>query len=267
MRTKVRAWPGVSLLSLLSSVLPGLMLSGSLHAAALELTVCVFDQPFSPMTFPDGCGQSLELLRRASALQPVAIRRLVAPRSQCLNRLRKGEVDAMLAAYTPERTAYGAYPMTGEQPDPGRGVGELNFAVSRRRGGTVAWDGQRFTGLGRQPVGAQPGLLHMPLLRQMDVVVDDSASSVDQLFAKLAGKRVAAVVTEREEGAELIARKYRGQIEMLPVLLQKTPIYLMVNQSFYQKHQAQIEAYWQAIAQARNTQGFRQFISDFPTHH
>ena len=237
------------------------------RAAPLDMTVCVFAEPFSPMTFPDGCGQSLELLRRASALRPVAIRQLVAPRSQCMNRLRSGEVDAMLAAFTPERTAYGAYPMKDGQPDPGRGVGELNFSVSRRQGGTVVWDGQRFIGLGRQPVGAQPDLLHMPVLREMDIVVDESGSSIEQVFAKLAGRRVAAVVTERTDGAELIARKYRGQIEMLPVPFQMTPIYLTVNKVFYQKHQAQIEAYWQAIAQARRTPGFRQFIAEFPRHH
>ena len=261
MRTKAKVLNGLLSLSalILGAPLPA-------RAAPLDMTVCVFDEPFSPMTFPDGCGQSLELLRRASALQPVAIRQLVAPRSQCMNRLRSGEVDAMLAAFTPERTAYGAYPMKGAQPDPGRGVGELNFSVSRRQGGTVAWDGQRFIGLGRQPVGAQPDLLHMPMLREMNVVIDDSGSSVDQVFAKLAGRRVAAVVTERAEGRELIARKYRGQIEMLPTPFQKTPIYLMVNKAFYQKHQAQIEAYWQAIAHARHTPGFRQFIAEFPRH-
>lgn len=236
------------------------------QTAPLDMTVCVFDEPFSSMTFPDGCGQSLELLRRASALQPVAIRQLVAARSQCMNRLRSGEVDATLAAFTPERAAYGAYPMKGAQPDPGRSVGELDFSVWRRRGGTVAWDGRRFIGLGRQPVGTQPDLLHMPMLREMDIVVDDSASSVDQVFAKLAGKRVAAVVTERGEGGELIASKYRGQIEMLPAPFQKTPIYLAVNKAFYQKHQAQIEAYWQAIAQARHTPAFRRFIDEFPRH-
>jgi hypothetical protein len=261
-RTKVKILKGLLSLSVSMMSVPL-----SARAAPLDLTVCVFDQPFSPMTFPDGCGQSLELLRRASALQPVAIRQLVAPRSQCMNRLRRGEVDAMLAAFTPERTAYGAYPMKGAQPDPRRGVGELNFSVFRRQGGTVAWDGQRFIGLGRQPVGAQPDLLHMPMLREMDVVVDDSGSSVDQVFAKLAGKRVAAVVTERAEGVELIARKYRGQIEILPAPFQKTPIYLIVNQAFYQKHQPQIEAYWQAIAQARHTPGFRQFIAEFPKSH
>ncbi|SEO54293.1 hypothetical protein SAMN05428959_109195 [Duganella sp. CF517] len=259
MRTKAKVWSGAALV-------PGLMLSVSLRAAALEMTVCVFDQPFSPLTFPDGCGQSLELLRRASALQPVAIRRLVAPRSQCMNRLRSGQVDAMLAAFTPERATYGAYPMKGAQPDPGRGVGELNFSVSRRRGAAVDWDGQRFIGLGRQPVGAQPDLLHIPMLREMGVVIDSSGSSVDQVFAKLAGKRVAAAVTERDEGAASIARKYRGQIDMLPVPFQKTPVYLLVNQGYYQKHQAQVEAYWQAIAQARHTPGFRRFIAEFPQH-
>ena len=70
----------------------------------------------------------------------------------------------------------------------------------------------------------------------------------------------------RRDGA-LVARHYRGQIEMLPTPFQQTPIYLIVNKTFYQKHQAQIEAYWQAIAQVRHTPGFRQFITEFPKNH
>jgi hypothetical protein len=146
---------------LLLSLLLGLSLplSAPAFGAPLALKMCIFDHPFPPMTFPDGSGQAQELLRRASRLQPVLIQNVVKPRFDCMEQLRTGQVDAMLAAFIEDRTSYGAFPMAGSQPDTSRAVGELNFSVSRRQGGTVEWDGRRFDGLGRQPVGTQPGLL------------------------------------------------------------------------------------------------------------
>jgi ABC-type amino acid transport substrate-binding protein len=221
------------------------------QAAPLELKLCVFDHPFPPMTYPDGSGQAQDVLRRASRLQPVQIQTVVAPRFQCMEQLRTGQVDAMLAAFIEERTAYSAFPMKDSQPDASRAVGEVNFSVSRRRGGTVNWDGKQFVNLGRQPVGTQPGLLHVALLRQLNVVIDDSAGSPEQAFAMLAQNRVAAVVTQQGEGEAIIARKYKGEIDMLPTPLITTPLYLSINRNFYQRHQAQIDSYWDAVRQVR----------------
>jgi ABC-type amino acid transport substrate-binding protein len=233
------------------SLLLGWLLSLPVLAAPLTLKMCIFDHPFPPMTFPDGSGQAQELLRRASKLQPVQIQHVVKPRFDCMDQLRTGQVDAMLAAFIEDRTSYGAFPMSGSQPDASRAVGELNFSVSRRQGGSVEWDGKHFQGLGRQPVGTQPGLMHVALLRQLNVVIDDSGANPDQVFAMLAQNRVAAVVTQQGEGEALIAAKYRGQIEMLARPFIVTPMYLIVNKAFYQKNQAQVEAYWDAIRQAR----------------
>lgn len=237
-----------------------------LHAAPLEVRLCISDQPLSPMTFPDGCGDALELLRRASASQPVAIRQMVAPRAQCMTRLRSGEVDAMVAAFMPERTEHAAYPMKNGVVNPARAVGELTFSVSRRRGATVRWDGAQFVGLGRQPVGAQPDMLHMDLLRQLNVVIDDSGANLERMFERLARNRVAAVVTEHDEAATLIARKYQGEIETLPIPFQKTPMYLAVNKAFYLRHPAQIEAYWTTIGQASRSTDYHRYLNGFRPH-
>lgn len=221
------------------------------QAAPLEMKLCIFDHPFPPLTYPDGSGQAQDVLRRASRLQPVQIQTVVAPRFQCMEQLRTGQVDAMLAAFIEERTSYSAFPMKDSQPDASRAVGELNFSVSRRHGGTVDWDGKQFVNLGRQPVGTQPGLLHVSLLRQLNVVIDDSAGSPEQAFAMLAQNRVAAVVTQQGEGEAIIARKYKGLIDMLPTPLIVTPMYLSVNRQFYQRHQAQVDSYWDAVRQVR----------------
>lgn len=222
------------------------------QAAPLALKMCVFDHPFPPLTSPDGSGQAQDVLRRASRLQPVQIQIVVAPRFQCMEQLRTGQVDAMLAAFIEERTSYSAFPMKDSQPDASRAVGELNFSVSRRHGGSVDWDGKQFLNLGRQPVGTQPGLLHVSLLRQLNVVIDDSAGSPEQAFAMLVQNRVAAVVTQQGEGEAIIARKYKGEVDMLPTPLIVTPMYLSINRNFYQRHQAQLDSYWDAVRQVRN---------------
>jgi ABC-type amino acid transport substrate-binding protein len=216
-------------------------------AAPLELKMCVFDHPFPPLTYPDGSGQAQDVLRRASRLQPVQIQTVVAPRFQCMEQLRTGQVDAMLAAFI-EAHVLQRVPderfAARRQPRGGRG----ELSVSRRHGGTVDWDGKQFVNLGRQPVGTQPGLLHVSLLRQLNVVIDDSAGSPEQAFAMLAQNRVAAVVTQQGEGEAIIARKYKGEIDMLPTPLITTPMYLSVNRQFYQRHQAQVDSYWDAGA-------------------
>jgi len=253
----------LSLLLTLSLSVP-LLSPLACQGAPLPLKMCIFDHPFPPMTFPDGSGQAQELLRRASKLQPVLIQNIVAPRFQCMEQLRTGAVDAMLAAFIEERTAYSAYPMKDASADATHAVGEVNFMVSRRQGGKVDWDGKQFVGLGRQPVGTQPGLLHVSRLRQLGVVIDDSGSSPEQVFAMLAQSRVAAVVTQQGEGELLIAHKFRGEIEMLPRPFDATPVYLVVNKIFYRQHQAQIDAYWAVLPQVRQSPDYQQYLQQYP---
>jgi hypothetical protein len=140
----------------------------------------------------------------------------------------------------------------------------MPFMVWRRRGGTVGWNGHQFTDLGRQPVGTQPGLLHGALLRELGTVIDDSGSGPEQLFERLAQNNVAAIVALRSEGEQLAAGKYRGEVEMLPKPFHVTPIYLAFNKEFYRRHQAAIEAYWDAVRLARLSPEYQAYLRGSP---
>jgi hypothetical protein len=229
-------------------------------AEVLPLRVCTFDRPFPPLTMPDGSGQAQELLRRAARHLPLAVNNVMASRPVCLAQLRSGEVDAMLAAFLPERLEYVAYPMQGEQPDEGAALAVARFMVFRRVDSKVDWDGRRFINLGQQPVGVQPGCVHMPLLRQMGVVLEESSRSTADNLGKLAQNRVAAVIGQDGEGSNAIGQQYRGQVEMLPQPFHQTPMYLAVNRQFYLRHPAQIDAYWAAIRQQRATPEYQQYL-------
>lgn len=233
------------------------------HAAdaRLALRICTFDQPFAPLTMPDGSGQVQELLRRAARGLPLALGNVMASRPECLSRVRSGEVDATLAAFVPERLECCAYPMQGLHVDDGAALGVLRFMVFRRRDSGLGWDGHRFSNLGLQPVGVQTGFLHNALLRQMGVVLDESSSSTEQNLAKLAQNRVAAVIGMDGEGDTAIAQKYRDQIEMLPDPFNLTPVYLLFNRPFYLAHQKAVDAYWSALRQVRQSADYQQYLA------
>ncbi|MBA5605842.1 hypothetical protein H3H36_10755 [Duganella sp. FT3S] len=243
------------LLSLLSPML--LALAGP--AAALPLRLCIFDRPLPPITMPDGSGQVQELLRRAARSTSIAIQSVPASRASCLAQLQSGQVDAMLGAFLPERLAYAAYPMAGEQADESQAVAQARFMVYRRHGSAVDWDGHQFSNLGRQPVGIQPAFLHANLLRQLGVVTDEASLNTADNLGKLAQHRVAAVVALEGEGAALIASRYAGEIEALPQPFHVTPMYLVLNRVYYGQHRAAIDAYWLSLRQYRLSVDYQQY--------
>lgn len=242
--------------------LPGLLLLLllSAEARALDIRLCTFDRPFPPHTMPDGSGQVQELLRRAAATAAIAIKNINAPRARCVAELRVGEVDALVAAFLPERQEFGVYPMAGKRPDPARALATARFNVYRRRGGTAYWDGKRLANLGAKPVGVQAGFVHGPMLRELGVAVDDGARSTEQNLGKLAYGRLSVAIALEHEAAPIIAQQYKGQIEPLPLPFHLTELYLLVNRKFYQEHKREIDDYWSAIAQQRRSASYQQYL-------
>lgn len=247
------------LLPLLLPLLP-LLLALAGPAAALPLRLCIFDRPLPPITMPDGSGQVQELLRRTARSAPIAIHTVPASRASCLAQLQSGEVDAMLGAFLPERLAYAAYPMAGEQADESQAVAQARFMVYRRRGSAVGWDGHQFSNLGRQPVGIQPAFLHAGLLRQLGVVTDEASGSTADNLDKLARHQVAAVVALEGEGGAVIASRFAGEIEALPQPFHVTPMYLVVNRVYYSQHREVIDAYWLSLRQHRLSVDYQQYL-------
>jgi len=234
----------------------------AVHAAPLR--ICIYDHAFPPLTYPDGSGQAQELMRRAAAGLPLTLASTVMPRNECIARLRSGELDAMLGAFLPERLEYSAFPMQGGQPDTGAALAELRIMVFKRRDSSLGWDGQQFVDLGRQPVGTEPGFLHVLKLRQLGVVVDDSGSSVEQMLGKLAQRKVAAVTAQQGEGAAIVHDKFRGEIDMLPQPFLVTPMYLVFNKAYYEQHRALVDGYWNAMRQQRHSAAFQQYLREHP---
>lgn len=237
----------------LHSVLLILLLAASCNAQALKLRLCTLDHPFPPHTMPDGSGQAQVLLRQAATANGIEVENTFAPRLRCINRLKAGEVDAVLSAFLSERMEYGVFPMAGALADESRALGVVRFAIYRQAGGSVQWDGAAFSGLDQRPVGIQVGLAVAQRLRQTGVKVDEGAKTIGQILEKLARGRAQAVVALEGEARPIVEQTLKGQIEMLPKAFDATPIYLHVHPEYFARHRDAVEKLWLAIRRLRVT--------------
>ena len=219
-------------------------------AEPARLRLCVSDQPFAPYTQPDGKG--LFQLRALAAAQglPVLIQQYTAPRARCLQDSRQGRADALIGVFAPERLAWLAYPMHDGQPLAEHSLGRINVVVFRRVGTTVAWDGQRLTGLGDQPLGLRFGFAYGSKLEGLGVKVDDRATSSDQLIAKLVKERVGAALLT-DEALPQVAKLPPGLIEPLPRIYDSLLLYLIVTRDFEQQHGELVQKIWANLGASR----------------
>ncbi len=237
-----------------------LMLAGSLHAQALTLRVCTLDQPFHPLTMPDGSGSAQQLMRQASKGAGVAFVNVFAPRLRCAEMMKAGEVDALLSAYLPERRAAGAFPMAGNRPNEALRLGAVRFMLYQVRGGTVTWNGDVLGGLGKAPIGVLAGLAVTEKIRSTGAVADEGARTVAQNFEKLAAGRLSAVVALESEGQRLLDQHFKDRIVALDKAFDVTPVYLHVNLDYYARHQGAVELLWKETKKARESAAFQQYL-------
>lgn len=236
-----------------------LLLIVACNANAVTMRLCMLDHPFPPFTMPDGSGQVDELLRLAAREDGTVIETTLAPRLRCIARFKAGEVDALLAAFMPDRMAYGVFPMAGAAADEARAVGVVRFVIYRKKGSKLQWDGHAFTGVDRRPIGIQTGLAVAQRLRQAGLTVDEGAKTVEQNLEKLARGRVQAVVALEDGSPPLADRALIDQIEALPMPFDSAPIYLQVQPGYYASNRETVDKLWNAVGRIRASSAFQQY--------
>ena len=212
------------------------------------LQICTADPPFQPFTRADGHGLLQLQLAQAARQLHLQVKEAMAPRKRCLDDARNGSIDALFAAYAPERQSFLAFPMNGQAPDPSMAMAEARYVVYRRKGTTTGWDGHQFTGLQGQTVGVQRGFLLSPKFTTLDVKVDDGALTATQLVDKLALGRNAAIVVQLQGTDPELLTRYRDRIEALPEPFDAYPIYLAVTPRFLNAHPEWVAKLWSELA-------------------
>lgn len=161
---------------------------------------------------------------REAGLQVVILR---LPSARCRLAMSSGEADAMPLPAVPAYLNELDFPLNAQgQLDSGARLGRIQFLLLRRRGDAAPdWDGVRLAPPAAL-VGVRRGVTTLvERLRELDVALDDQASSVEQLLAKLLARRIDLAAMSREE---FLAAKPAG-VEALAQPLISTDLHLALS--------------------------------------
>jgi polar amino acid transport system substrate-binding protein len=251
-------------------VLIGAALSWIAPAAAAEPVRIVFDIFANPPLIcgdsaaidPTTPGLTIQMLRMASERANVPIELTRTPWKRGLYLIETGQADAIFASsFVEERQRYGVYPFKDGRPDPRRRLFDQSYSLFIRGESEVGWDGKSLINV-RAPVGATPGYAVIPVLRAMDVVVDEEPSHLANLRKLAAGRLDAYAELETQIRPMLRSNKaeFGGIFELSPPVLTK-PYYLMFSKIFCSKTPEIAERIWDAIAAVNESVAYQDLLA------
>jgi polar amino acid transport system substrate-binding protein len=234
------------------------------QAEALRLRICANVS----LGAPQDDNSSYKLAHAAFALLPdVQPEYTALPWQRCLSEAAAGRFDAVLAAsHTPSRAQGLAYPRDTEgQPDASKRMFNIGYVLMRRKGSTVAWDGERFSGSSPrfgEAIGAERGYSIVLFARDRGAHVEDRYPGYGSLVDSLRLRRIGGVLINQEGAGQLLGDpQWAKDHELSGPPLQTKAYYLPLSQRFADAHPAVAQRIWEAVAKARETATFRQHFS------
>jgi polar amino acid transport system substrate-binding protein len=226
---------------------------------------CSMDVDFPPYARVDGSGHLQYLMVQAARSLGMHVERHVAPRRRCLEEIKAGQSDGVIAAYSTERAQFASFPMAGSDADDNRALGVVRYYAYRRNGSALEWDGRRFVELGAGVLGVESGfVLITDRLRLLEVRFDEGGKSLEQNMAKLVLARFDGVIAMDLEADKLIAAKFAGKVERAGKVFEQSALHLMLSRQFVAQYPKLAEAYWQAIADQRASSDYRSYQQKNP---
>lgn len=203
-------------------------------------------------------------MQEAAGKAGLALERRIAPRRRCLDEIRNGSSDAMIAAFTPERGAMAAFPLAAGGPDVTRSFGTVRYYPYRRAASAVSWDGERFHGLSGSVDVESAFVFVTDRLRGLGVAYDDGGKTLEQNMEKLRAGRVDIVIGMDLEADRLAASRHGGRIERAGGAFDLTPMYLMLSKQFHAAHPREAQRLWQAVREVRNSPAYKRYQQEHP---
>ena len=228
--------------------------------AAPSLTICFEDVVLHPWSTPDGGGLVFALMRRVETELGEHFTFTAMPWKRCLQEVKAGHVDAVLAAATSdERRSYAAFPTQADgKDDAAQSLYEDRVQVFLRVGSGASWDGKKLI-VPDHTVGAPPGYLITALLRARGFQVRELARSPADSLRMVADGMVDAAVLSITDGAHIIDAdvRLRGRVQIAPTPYFAVPVYLMVGKTTRAREPQRIDAIWRAIGTVRHSASYR----------
>jgi len=235
-------------------------------AAEQRLTLCYEDQDSYPWVMTDGSGLNLELLALVEQALRLRFNYVAVPWKRCLSGLEQGAYDgAFASSFKQERLAMGHYPTDAEgHLDQDKRLHTSSYALYRRLGSEVAWDGQHFSQLhGR--IGSLSGFSIIDLLHAKGVEVDESSRDPLALLQMLVRGRVEAVALQRLRGDFVLQQhpQLAAKLERLPQPLEEKAYYLMLSNRLLREQPWLAAAIWAEVARQRESQAYQARVEAF----
>jgi polar amino acid transport system substrate-binding protein len=236
------------------------------QAAAPPLTFCHEDQDSYPWVMTDKSGLNLQLLGLVAQSLGVTFTYVPVPWKRCLSGLEQGIYDgAFASSFKVERMGAGHYPMAADdQPDASRRLHLSRYALYRRRGEAVTWDGSVFRQLSGR-IGSLSGFSIAAFLREQGAEVDETSRDPLALLRMLQYGRIqaAALQSQRADFVLQANPQLAKRIERVELLLEEKPYYLMLSKALVADHPALTEAIWSGIALQRESAIYQQRMRVF----
>lgn len=226
------------------------------QTAALRLTFCHEDQDSYPWLMTDKSGLNLELLGLVEQTLPVKFSYVSVPWKRCLSGLQQGTYDgAFASSFKVERMRVGRYPMAvDDQPDTSKRLHISDYALYRRRGDALSWDGSTFQQLNGR-IGSLSGFSIVSFLRERGAEVDETSRDPLALLQMLQHGRIEAAALQSQRADFILQAQpmLAARIEKVESLLEEKPYYLMLSKTLVADHPALAQAIWDEIALQRES--------------
>lgn len=240
--------------------------AGSAAAASPKpLALCYEDVVQRPWSMPSASGLNFELLKRVEKQLGEQFIFTPKPWRRCMEELRIGTVDGVIAAADARnRRSFAMYPTLPDgSADPARALYTESAYVFLRAAGQGAWDGQHLTAPNKD-VAVQAGYLVGTLLRERGYHTRELVKSADDgLRLLVSGMFDVAVLSGYEAGA-LVRNdsRFQGVVQQAPLPYAVFGLHLAINRPLYLRDPQRFETLWRTIATVRASPEYRQLLAE-----
>ena len=228
------------------------------------LRVCMAEVEHAPWRLAEADGRvrdrglDFQLIEEFRRLSGWRVQIQMRPGKRCLVELQQGSTDANVGlSHSPERETYLRYPPPAGKPDPALALRVDRYALYRRAGSAVQWDGHKLT-LPGGAVATQLGHSIAADLRTKGVAVDERArSTAAALELLLSGEVAAAALHQSDAEAVRRQRPEFAVLELISPPLAQKPYFVVFSQEFGRRHEAEMDALWRWFRAAAQTPAYR----------
>lgn len=257
--------PSARMLALLPALWPAWSAAAAPTGKAAPLVMCYEDVEQRPWSSPDGTGLNFELLRRVEKQLGERFVYAAKPWRRCIEELRLGTVDAVIAAADAKaRRGFAVYPLLPDgSADPARALYADSVYVYLRAGGQGGWDGHTLRAP-NQEVAVQSGYLISTVLRERGYRPRELVKSADDALRLLVNGMFDVAVLQGSEASRLARNDPRFQAHVVQAAQPYwvAELHLAFNRDTYRRNPPRADAIWHAITAVRNSAEYRRVAAE-----